>query len=94
MDIESEAGITKRLNNFISDHVRKDKEGKKTNEIIPSGLKKRLVIYQDTLEGFENKQKSLAQELSKEGGFLSEIQEVQVKLSGIDEELGLSKEVA
>ena len=94
VDIESEAGITKRLNNFISDHVRKDKEGKKTNEIIPSGLKKRLEIYQDTLWGFENKQKSLAQELSKEGGFLSEIQEVQAKLSGIDEELGLSKEVA
>ena len=79
---------------YFSRYALFNKEGKKTNEIIPSGLKKRLVIYQDTLEGFENKQKSLAQELSKEGGFLSEIQEVQVKLSGIDEELGLSKEVA
>ena len=82
------------LNNFIEKHPIRDKETKKVKEIVPSGLEKMLEIYQNALEKFLNKQKSYAEELSKEGGFIAEIQEVQAKLSSIDEELGLNKEAA
>ena len=94
LDIESESGISIRLNNFIEKHPIRDKETKKVKEIVPSGLEKMLEIYQNALEKFLNKQKSYAEELSKEGGFIAEIQEVQAKLSSIDEELGLNKEAA
>ena len=62
--------------------------------MVESGLKARLKTYQDVLEGYEIKQKTLAAELAKEGGFMKEIQQTQVRLAGIDEELGLDKEVA
>jgi hypothetical protein len=94
VEIESESGITARLNHFIAPHVEKDKETKKVKAVIKSGLEDRLQTYQGVLETMENKQKTLGEELAKEGGFLKEIQKVQVKLAGIDEELGLDKEVA
>ena len=94
LDIESESGISIRLNNFIEKHPIRDKDTKKVKEIVPSGLEKMLEIYQNALEKFLNKQKSYAEEISKEGGFIAEIQEVQAKLSSIDEELGLNKEAA
>ena len=94
IEIESESGISVRLNNFIASHVERDKETKKVKAVIKSGLEDRLEKYQGVLESYEIKLKNLAEELAKEGGFLKEIQAVQVKLAGIDEELGLDKEVA
>jgi predicted PP-loop superfamily ATPase len=94
IEIESESGISVRLNNFIASHVERDKETKKVKAVIKSGLEDRLETYQSVLETMETKLKNLGSELAKEGGFLKEIQAVQVKLAGIDEELGLDKEVA
>ncbi len=93
VDIESESGITVRLNNFISSHVSIDKETKQ-KEVVPSGLERRLELYKETLKQYEIRLKNVASELSKEGGFLDEIQEVQLKLMEIDNELGLTREVA
>ena len=94
VEIESESGISVRLNHFIADYVKKEKDGKAVKEVVESGLKARLKTYQGVLEGYEIKQKTLATELAKEGGFMKEIQRTQVRLAGIDEELGLDKEVA
>ena len=94
IEIESESGISVRLNHFIADYVKKEKDGKAVKEVVESGLKARLKTYQGVLEGYEIKQKTLAAELAKEGGFMKEIQQTQVRLAGIDEELGLDKEVA
>ena len=94
IDIESESGISVRLNHFISSHVEKDKETKEVKQVVQSGLEGRLKLYEDTLEGYINKLKSLNEELKKDGSFIKEIQEVQLKLEEIDNELGLRKEVA
>ena len=92
IEIESESGISVRLNNFIQSHISIDKKTSE-KEVIASGLEKRLEQYKQTLVGLETKQKNIASELNKEGGFVTEIQRVQAKLNSIDNELGLSREV-
>ena len=91
IEIESESGITARLNNFISSHVSVSKETQK-KEVMPSGLEKRLEAYKLTLKEYETKLENIANELVKEGGFLDEIQQTQFKLAQIDSELGLTRE--
>lgn len=92
MEIESESGITKRLNNFCAQHVIKhvDKETKKvTEENVPSGLEVLLGKYQDVLESLKIREEILTEELQKTGGFSAQIEELKNELDEIDEELGV-----
>ena len=93
MEIESESGITKRLNNFF--HRRKvmhrDKKTKNISSIeyLPSGLELKLEEYQDSLSDLKTREKVLKEELKKQVGYEKQIQTLQEALDKIDEELGV-----
>ena len=94
LEIESESGISVRLNHFISSYAERDKETKEVVKTKQSGLKNRLALYYETLERYETKLQTLKEELAKEGDFVDEIKITQQKLDKIDEELGIKREVA
>ncbi|MBR2484892.1 MAG: hypothetical protein IKB54_00895, partial [Clostridia bacterium] len=92
LDIESESGITTKLNHFIARYERNIKESKTEKEEVSSGLERCLLNYHGQLEELQNKLKQYAETLSKNEDFLGEIRKVKQQLLQIDSELGLSKE--
>ena len=89
IDIESDSGISVRLNNFLADHWVTHKKIKKDPELVESGLKSRLKNMIESLKAMEIRQHVLEDELSRDGGFTEEIQALKKELDMIDEELGV-----
>ena len=89
IDIESDSGISVRLNNFLADHWVTHKKIKKDPELVESGLKSRLKNMIEALKAMEIRQHVLEDELSRDGGFTEEIQALKKELDMIDEELGV-----
>ena len=92
LDIESESGITAKLNHFIASYERNIKGSETEKEEVSSGLERCLLNYHGQLEELQNKFKQYAETLSKNEDFLGEIRKVKQQLLQIDSELGLSKE--
>lgn len=92
LEIESESGITKRLNNFCGKRniIHKDKStGEESIEILPSGLEMELNQYKDELAAMNVRKTVLEKELKQTGGFDKEIDELTRELSEIDAEMGI-----
>jgi hypothetical protein len=92
LEIESESGITKRINNFCGKRrvVHKDRStGKETIEILPSGLETELKKYKDELAAMTIRKTVLEKELEQAGGFDKEIDSLTKELNEIDAEMGI-----
>ena len=73
VEIESEPGITKRMNNLLE------------------GLGERLLKYEEVLRAMEYRQKTLAEELQKEGNdYTAEIESLTAELNELNAELGVA----
>ena len=77
------------MNNFVADHWVTHKKIEKDPELLESGLKTRLKNMIEALGSMEIRQKVLADELSREGGYTQQIQALKKELDMIDEELGV-----
>lgn len=93
IEIESESGISVRLNHFIARYEKQTKD-KITKEVIrttvePSGLEKSLERYEEVLQQYEMRREVLDEELKRNDGFVESILRLKEELNQIDEELGV-----
>lgn len=97
VEIHSEAGIMKRIDNLIENPSRKAGGTKKRSEAADrvsrnrrSGLERMLQEATDNLENLKTRRIVLETEMKSDHGFQDEVTRLRAELQRIDEELGIN----
>ncbi len=91
IEIESEVGISRRLDNLFLDQTIKRRDSEEVEE-RRSGLKSYLERFEKTLKDLRERSKILKEELKRESAYAEKISSLMDELEKIDGILGLKKD--